>query len=332
MRWIYRVFFWGGIYWFLSLIYSEQQPIVPFGICSGIYYSNRLSMRTLLSKRKYWMYTLSFVGLWILGFNGLKEETRSIPNWLMSSNEGQGLAGLTLISFPGIILAFSFQATLTKDWFDGFSILDRFKFNLKKMKFEKEAVEFKLVQGQLSPHLLKNILTVIHAMVLTKQPEAADSVVSLKEILDYLLYESNPENKAPLKKEVQFTKEIIKLRSQGLDNPLKIKYNFPPTESLAKFEIPPLILIPFVENLFTHCNFNEREGMAHINLQIDPSGNLSFSVRNSVGISIDRPVNGGLGLKSLKKRLEAFYPGKYDLKTSKDGNFFQADLNIQLTS
>lgn len=329
MRWVYRVFFWGGIYWFLSFFYS-QQPIVPLGICSGIYYSNRLSMRTLLSKRKYWLYSLSFIGLWVLGFNGLKDETESVPNWLMSSKEGKLFAGLTFISFPGLILAFSFQATLTKDWFDGFSILDKFKFNMKKMKFEKEAVEYKLVQGQLSPHLLKNILTVIHAMVLTKQPEAADSVVSLKEILDYLLYESNPEKKGSLIKEVHFAKEILRLRSLGIDNPNKIVIDFPTDDELAKFEIPPLILIPFIENLFTHCNFNEPDGKAEVNLHVDQFGNLSFSVRNSVGIKMNSENIGGLGLKALRKRLDAFYLDKYQLKTRKEGSFYQSDLFIQL--
>jgi two-component system LytT family sensor kinase len=329
MRWVYRVFFWGSIYWFLSFFYS-QQPIVPLGICSGIYYSNRLSMRTLLSKRKYWLYTLSFVGLWVLGFNGLKDETESVPNWLMGSKEGKLFAGLTFISIPGFILAFSFQATLTKDWFDGFSILDKFKFNLKKMKFEKEAVEYKLVQGQLSPHLLKNILTVIHAMVLTKQPEAADSVVSLKEILDYLLYESNPEKKGSLIKEVHFAKEILRLRSLGIDNPNKIVIDFPTDDELTKYEIPPLILIPFIENVFTHCNLNEPDGKAEVNLHVDQFRNLSFSVRNSVGIKMNSENIGGLGLKSLRKRLDAFYSDKYQLKTRKEGNFYQSDLFIQL--
>jgi sensor histidine kinase YesM len=275
------------------------------------------------------------LGLWATTIGGLDQAVQAQPQVLdldMNSEAGKVVAELFFISLSGFILAVSFQATLTKDWFEGFSIRDNYKFNLKKMKFEKEAVEYKLVQGQLSPHLLKNILTVIHEMVLLKKPEAADSVVRLKEILDYLLYKSSPDRKVPLIKEVEFARGILQLRALGLDNPLKIATSYPEDDVLEKFEIPPLVLTPFIENLFTHCNFNESDGMAIINLEVDSMGNLSFSVRNSIGLSAPRSENGGLGLSTLRKRLDDFYLGKYSLETRSEGSFFQSDLKIKLVS
>jgi len=332
MRWIYRTIFWGIVYFALSLVFT-QDPVAPMGLCAGAYYSNRFLMRTILAQRKYWLYGLSFFGLWAATFGGLEQAVQGgldIPDWVRSAPEGKVVAGLLFISLPGFILAVSFQATLTKDWFEGFSIRDNYKFNLKKMKFERDAIEFKLVQAQLNPHLLKNILTVIYEMVLTKKAEAADSIVSLKEILDYLLYESSPEKKVALVKEVEFTKGILGLRSMGLDNPQKISINFPDVRELEKFQIPPLLLVPFIENLFSHCNLNESEGKAKINLTVDHSGNLEFSVRNTIGVSLNKSGAGGIGLSSLRKRLDVFYPNGYSLITGRDGGYFDSNLKIKL--
>jgi len=36
----------------------------------------------------------------------------------------------------------------------------------------------------------------------------------------------------------------------------------------------------------------------------------------------------GIGLENLKKRLDLLYPGKYDLRTEREGNEFVAQLKI----
>ncbi|MGG6498359.1 UNVERIFIED_CONTAM: sensor histidine kinase, partial [Bacteroidetes bacterium 56_B9] len=36
----------------------------------------------------------------------------------------------------------------------------------------------------------------------------------------------------------------------------------------------------------------------------------------------------GIGLENLKKRLDLLYPGKYDLRTEREGNKFVAQLKI----
>ncbi len=98
-------------------------------------------------------------------------------------------------------------------------------------------------------------------------------------------------------------------------------------EKLLGTNIPPMLLMPFVENVFKHGidKLKERNTM-QVTLQKD-DGTLFYTVQNSVG---DVTAKRGSGLENLQKRLDLLFPGKYTLQTEKQANEYIASLQIPL--
>ena len=89
-----------------------------------------------------------------------------------------------------------------------------------------------------------------------------------------------------------------------------------------------MLLISFVENAFKHSNKNHRPGIL-IHLMAD-SGKLSFEVKNylkKAGSGAEEPSS-GIGLHTIRRRLELIYPGRHTLSINQDAETFMIHLEI----
>ncbi len=98
--------------------------------------------------------------------------------------------------------------------------------------------------------------------------------------------------------------------------------------------IPPLLLLPFVENCFKHGTIG-RENEGWIELDIwDDKEHFYFVCKNSYR---ENKKNGqkkvsGIGLVNVKKRLELIFGGNYELKIVKQEDEFMVSLLFQVFS
>jgi len=114
------------------------------------------------------------------------------------------------------------------------------------------------------------------------------------------------------------------------DESLKVNFNND-IEDLNQ-AIPPLLLIPLVENAFKHgASEMKTRPFVDIHLSIK-NRKLLFLVKNSTG---DSPDNGkvleSIGLTNLRRQLELLYTD-YDLNLKQEANEFIATLKINLAS
>jgi two-component system LytT family sensor kinase len=81
-------------------------------------------------------------------------------------------------------------------------------------------------------------------------------------------------------------------------------FNFSCSEELTHFSVPPLLLLPFVENAFKHVShFSDKENL--IKIDLDKKGHFfRFSVVNTKDNAPQKSENGGIGLKNVTRRLE----------------------------
>lgn len=330
MRWLYRIVFWGGVFLAYLSVLKDQAP-VAFGAGLLLYYANRISMREILGRKKYFLYALTFCVLWSIGFavNSSLIEEREIQR-LTDDNDVNSIIALAIAVFiPWLILAISFQATITKDWFDGFSIKDRFKFKIKRLRYEKTKVEMDLLKTQLSPHLYKNLLTNIYDLVLNNKEEAPDAIVSLTKLMEYLLYDTAGKEKVEIKKEIDFIEKLIEIRKIGLKEKAMISLaKLIHTEAENKHIIP-FALLPFVENIFTHCNFSIPGAYTKIEISIDREGKLKYYVENTIGEET-KSNKGGLGIKNLRARLEEYYKNRFEMNLHGGKGIFTSKLEMKL--
>lgn len=196
----------------------------------------------------------------------------------------------------------------------------------EKLAQEKTEAELQLLKAQINPHFLFNSLNNIYALVLTKNDKAAESLMSLSQLLRYIIYETSA-FKVSLEKEITYLQFYIELESLRLVNSDSLKLDIQQTET--NLEIMPMLFIPFVENAFKHSNINQG-GEISVHLHFDQN-NLTFICSNTMGTavkSVDKV--GGVGLENTKQRLEMLYKGKYDLKITKDDQTYEVKLTMTL--
>jgi two-component system LytT family sensor kinase len=200
----------------------------------------------------------------------------------------------------------------------------------KELEKEKIATELKFLKAQIHPHFLFNTLNSIYSLSLSQSKKTPEVVLGLSKFLDYMLYECN-ERFISIGREWEQLLNLVALERIRYEEGLSINL----TESIDNTEtlIPSLLLLPFVENAFKHGADNEIEdSWINIDLKLLEQ-QLVFLVENSKSAaqpedSLDADKN--IGLKNVRRRLDLFFPEKYDLKVMEEEGSFLVKLNIDL--
>lgn len=222
-------------------------------------------------------------------------------------------------------LAFFFPVVITtlfrifKDWYDQRNAAE-------ELKKEKVEAELKFLKSQTNPHFLFNTLNSIYGLALEKSPKTPNLILKLSDILSYTLYESDTERIA-LRKELDLIENIIELEKERFG--LRLNIEFKVEGNLDLIKIPPLILVPFVENAFKHGIKNEvNKGWIRILVEASEK-ELYFSVENSVPTAEQQQTEGGLGLKNIARRLELIYGDDQKLYIERRNDSFLVNLSIE---
>jgi len=177
-----------------------------------------------------------------------------------------------------------------------------------------------------SPTILHNNISEIknslNISLNDEKEKSARIVARLSEFLRYSLYDL-AQDKVPVEKEIQLLKDYIELESIRL-NHTKIKFRLEDDGSVNK--IASLLMIPLIENAFKYSPDNSS---AYIDIQLYiKRRKLVFSVENSVDPDRQLEHKGGIGLSNFKKRLELYYPDKYEYTAENNETVYTARLNI----
>ncbi|MFN0276882.1 MAG: sensor histidine kinase [Chitinophagales bacterium] len=198
------------------------------------------------------------------------------------------------------------------------------KSNLEKLNTN---LELNYLKSQLNPHFLFNSLNNIYSLALQKSDKAPEMIIKLSDLMRYMLYDCNVE-KIELTKEISFMKNYIDLEKIRHGNNVDIQFII--EGATNEKNIPPLLLIPFVENAFKH-GVNAQMGKSWVKFYLSVQNNtLSFTSENNKPFKSEAIPHktGGIGIENVKKRLELTYPGNYDLSLENKENIFSIKLQI----
>ena len=203
----------------------------------------------------------------------------------------------------------------------------------QKMKLEQQhtKTELALLRSQVNPHFLFNTLNTIHSYVTENHPDRAKSIILLSDIMRYMLYEASGD-KILLSKEIGYIESFIKLHELRFERNCMVTFHV--DGEAANIRIPPMILIPFVENAFKHGTFRKPEHPLKIQLSI---GNniIVFMVENHVdpvkAVTPEASGAPGMGLDNVKRRLDLLYPANYSLVIDQTDKFYRIKLKIPQT-
>ena len=206
--------------------------------------------------------------------------------------------------------------------------------NLKKTKeLEKQSLknELSMLKSQLQPHFFFNTLNNLYALTLEKSNEAPETVIKLSQFMSYVIYQGN-HKKVPLTDEITYIQNYIDLERLRFGD--RVNVNFTLSGAVEEYKIPPLLLLPFIENSFKHGTYFEfKEVFLNITVCIKED-RLYFKTSNKKCPNREEttPGTGGIGLRNTKRRLGLLYGEDYRLQIEDSGDTYTVKLNTPLTT
>lgn len=191
--------------------------------------------------------------------------------------------------------------------------------------------QLKLLQDQINPHVVFNILNHIHILMKTDTQLADFLLMKFSDILRYQLYHCN-QPLVHLDKEIEYLQNLVEVEKLRWGNELDVKASW--EVSNRKAFIAPLLLVPFIENAFKYvCRLPGHKGYVKISCK-EKDNNLYFYVENSysdMATYQKKDGAGGIGLQNVKKRLKLQYPDSHDLKIETNDHIFKITLLLTLS-
>lgn len=190
-------------------------------------------------------------------------------------------------------------------------------------------LELHVLRSQLNPHFLFNTLNNIYSLALHHAEQTPEMILKLSDLMRYILYECNVEEIA-LEKEVHFMQDYIDLEKLRHEKHVNIRFRVEGNCSDKK--IPPLLLVPFVENAFKH-GVQSQFGRSEVDMRLEAAeGKIWFRIVNNKPHNGNTPsgLQGGIGIENVRKRLSLIYGGNYDLRIRDMPDVFSVELSIAL--
>lgn len=200
-------------------------------------------------------------------------------------------------------------------------------FQEQKVQKEKVEAELQMLKTQINPHFLFNTLNSIYVLAMKQSELTANTVMKLSDILDYILYRIDTP-KIAISNEINIIENYIELEKIRFSN--RVDLNFNTDLKSQGIQIPPMLIIPFIENAFKHGVAKSVE-KSWIKISIiETDGVLNILVANSKTQSKVEDKIGGIGLMNVKKRLNLLYKEKYQLNIFEKQMQYTVSLSIPI--
>ncbi|MDZ4678991.1 MAG: histidine kinase [Saprospiraceae bacterium] len=270
-----------------------------------------------LLKKRWFTYALSLLILMLAatGFQGLFSMLLGRPGFFQGFPGDSGLPMFVqYLAVSANVVAFTGAVKILLHYLAE-------KRRAGQLEQERLVAELQFLKTQINPHFFFNTLNNLYGLALERSDKTPELLLRLSDLMSYLLYESGAET-VSLRKELDILEAFIEL--EKLRHGDRAAVIFEIKGEANSWRIPPLLLLPFVENAFKHGLKNGshtcRISIA-LNIQTDK---LCFEVRNDL---LERPdvadANAGVGLENVRRRLALLLPDRHRLETgTEEGQFF----------
>jgi LytS/YehU family sensor histidine kinase len=204
-------------------------------------------------------------------------------------------------------------------------ILEQRADEVLKLEGQASSAQLAMLRYQLNPHFLFNTLNSISTLVLLKQTERANAMLSrLSSFLRYtLVYE--PTAQVTLAQEVETLKLYLDIEKMRFEERLRTSFDVDP--AAAGVRLPSLLLQPLVENAVKYAVTPQEDG-ADISLEARLIGDRVRIVVSDSGQGLNGNVSSttsstGVGLANIRDRLVQAYGDQQMMEygSKPDGGF-----------
>ncbi len=243
-----------------------------------------------------------------------------------------GLTGLNLFDFNYFLAVFTGESYVV-----GFTLAIKlgmdYATSMNKTKdLENKTMEAELsfLRSQIQPHFFFNTLNNLYALTLIKSKKAPETILKLSELLSYVIYEGKS-TRVELHQEIKHIHDYLELEKLRFSDKLETEIEI--TGIIEGYYMPPLILVPFIENCFKHGNTENEKIPIHIKIDIS-NDQLIYMVQNEISHQkkekSNNDIRSGIGLKNVKRRLNLLFQDNYTLNANQNNNTFTTTLSMPL--
>lgn len=203
------------------------------------------------------------------------------------------------------------------------------RFYYENIKIQRVNLETQLqmLQSQINPHFMFNVLNHIHVLMQVNVGLASDLLLQYADMLRFQLYKGKCD-RIRLEEEVVFLKNFVEIEKLRWGEKVKVDCRWRIRDQQK--EIPPLLLISFIENAFKYASRTiGKPGFVHIELEQEKE-RFSLEVRNSqskINTQKNREAS-GIGLDNSRKRLGLLFGEHYRLTIEDEEDSYYLKLEI----
>ncbi|MFY8268377.1 MAG: sensor histidine kinase [Terrimicrobiaceae bacterium] len=188
-------------------------------------------------------------------------------------------------------------------------------------------IELQMLRAQLDPHFLFNSLNAIAAEI-RSHPTAASAMIL--ELSDYLRYSLEHRNNASgrLSEEIDAMRAYLKIQQARFGD--RLDFSVDVDEAAAHRAVPGFLLQPLVENAVKHSLQCTADVIEIRIVARSGSEDLLIEVTNTGRLQPPSPAaSSGLGLDTLRRRLELHYPGRNSFTLEDAEGWVRATLRLK---
>jgi sensor histidine kinase YesM len=188
-------------------------------------------------------------------------------------------------------------------------IVERQADQVVALENQATSAQLAMLRYQLNPHFLFNTLNSISTLVLLKQTERANAMLSrLSSFLRYTLV-YDPTAEVTLTQEVETLKLYLDIEKMRFEERLRTNFDIDP--AAAKARLPSLLLQPLVENAIKYAVTPQEDG-ADINVEARLIGDRVRIIVSDTGQGLNGNLptpsdSTGVGLANIRDRLTQAY-------------------------
>ncbi len=268
-----------------------------------------------------WVVSILIVLIAAASFSAI--QTWSHATFLQPGSRPEGIEFLS-----AILLTFSLLIAWSALYYaiNYYLLLEERHDRMVRLESQASSAHLAMLRYQLNPHFLFNTLNSISTLVLLKQTEQANAMLSrLSSFLRYTLV-NEPTGSVTVAQEVETLKLYLEIEKMRFEDRLRPRFEIDPAVSRAR--LPSLLLQPLVENAIKYAVTPQEEG-ADITVDARKMGDRVLITVTDTGPGTDSAYtvraeqSTGVGLANIRDRLAQAYGAdhRFETQTNISGGF-----------
>lgn len=200
--------------------------------------------------------------------------------------------------------------------------------SFKQQKYANNLLALKGLRSQMNPHFIFNALNSVNSFIASQDERTANTYLSDFSILMRSVLENSEEDFIPLSKEIALIEKYVMLEHFRFKDKFDYVLEVDPDLDIEAFEIPPMLLQPYVENAVWHgMRYKEEKGLLKIEFKQEDKETAIITVTDDgVGRAKSKALKTAnqkkqksKGMSTIKKRisiLNEMYGDRVDVSIS----------------